>query len=559
MSDQLQRQWDAIVVGSGLGGLACAAYLCAAGKRTLVLESHYVAGGNSQAFRRHHQGRDYEFDVGVHYIGECGPEGMITRALRGLGLADRVRFRQLDPDGYSTLVFPGLTFRVPAGWDRYRARLIETFPEEAEPLGTVVDKMREIADTGRRLHNGQLSPESLFTEAPDFLRWGIRPVSEVCAELGLSMKSSAVLVGEQADYCVPPSRTPFVLQAGLTDHYMRGAFYPEGGGQALAARFVEAIRAYGGAVWTNSPVGRVRVDGDRVAGVTLAQTGEEIDAPVVVSNADLKRTVLDLVGSKHFSKETVGRVEAFRMSLPLFVVYLVLDRDLAAEGVPNTNYFAWGSYDIDAIYRKIEAGEVPEEGLVYIAIGSLRDPDNPHLAPRGCTNLQLMTVVPREYSFWNVDKEPTAGGQYHRDPSYRHRKDEVAEWLVDSAERILPGLRDHIDWKEAASPVTQERFTRSTGGTSYGIEYACDQLPPMRIGPTTEIQGLYLCGASTPSGHGISNVIRSGVAAAAAALERDLMREVLAGRVLGDPGALPEQRDDWDPWLECKKPPPKRR
>ena len=139
------RHWDAIVVGSGLGGLACAAYLCAAGKRTLVLEGHSIAGGNSQVFRRTVRGRAYEFDVGIHYIGECDREGLITRILGGLGLAERIVFRPLDPDGYSTLVFPGLRFRVPAHWGRYRARLCETFPDEAEPLGRVVDLLREVA------------------------------------------------------------------------------------------------------------------------------------------------------------------------------------------------------------------------------------------------------------------------------------------------------------------------------------------------------------------------------------------------------------------------------
>ncbi|HME72212.1 MAG TPA: FAD-dependent oxidoreductase, partial [Myxococcota bacterium] len=74
-----RERWDAIVIGSGIGGLTCAAYLCATGKRTLVLEAHYVAGGSSQAFRRNVRGGEYEFDVGLHYIGECGPDGLITQ------------------------------------------------------------------------------------------------------------------------------------------------------------------------------------------------------------------------------------------------------------------------------------------------------------------------------------------------------------------------------------------------------------------------------------------------------------------------------------------------
>ncbi len=70
MARNREQRWDAIVIGSGLGGLSCAAYLCLAGRRTLVLESHSVAGGNSQVFRRRIRGDEYEFDVGIHYIGE---------------------------------------------------------------------------------------------------------------------------------------------------------------------------------------------------------------------------------------------------------------------------------------------------------------------------------------------------------------------------------------------------------------------------------------------------------------------------------------------------------
>jgi phytoene dehydrogenase-like protein len=99
---------------------------------------------------------------------------------------------------------------------------------------------------------------------------------------------------------------------------------------------IEAIRAYGGEVRTRSPVTRIRVEEGRVAGVVLAKTGEEIDAQVVVSNADLKRTILDLVGASQFAPTTIERVRSFQMSTPLFCVYLGLDVDLAALGIPNT-------------------------------------------------------------------------------------------------------------------------------------------------------------------------------------------------------------------------------
>jgi all-trans-retinol 13,14-reductase len=305
-----RESWDAIVIGSGLGGLSCAAYLAAAGKRTLVLEGHYVAGGNSQAFRRHYQGRTYEFDVGLHYIGECGAEGLITRVLRSAGLDGRVRFRPLDEDGFSTLMYPDLTFRVPAGWDRYRERLQSAFPGEAGALGQVVDVLRQVAGAGNDLLNGQVTLEEIAAGSPLFLEWGLRPVTELFAAHALTLQAQAVLLGEQGDYAVPPSRTPTALHAGLTDHYMRGAFYPEGGGQMIAARLVEAIRAYGGEVRTRAPVDRIRVEHGRVTGITLGKTGQEIDAPIVISNADLKRTIHELVGDQYFAPETVAKVRS---------------------------------------------------------------------------------------------------------------------------------------------------------------------------------------------------------------------------------------------------------
>jgi phytoene dehydrogenase-like protein len=545
--------FDAIVIGSGLGGLVTAAYLCAAGKRTLVLESHYVAGGNSQVFRRKHGDHEYEFDVGIHYIGECGRDGVITSVLNGLGLAERVVFRPLDSDGYSTLHFPDLSFRIPFGWDRYRARLLETFPQEHEALTPVLDVMQEIAQISRGLGRGDVDFAQVASETPIFLQQGLRPITELFAEHKISEQAAAVLLGEQGCYAVRPSDTPVVMATGLTDHFLQGAYYPVGGGQVIAGRLIEAIRAHGGEVRTQSPVQEIRIEKGRVVGVVTGKKNRKpsfIEAPIVVSNADLKRTFFELVGESHWKPETLERIGELEMAVPLFCAYIGLDVDLAERGMPNSNHFIWGSYDIEGVYDQLDAGKFSEDAMAYITAASLKDPDSGHIAPRGHTNLQIMTLVPRDYSIWNVDKGPTEGGRYHRDPEYRRRKQALMDHLIDMSEAVIPDLRKHIVWQEAATPVSQERFTRSTGGTSYGIEMSCSQAGPMRVGPRTEIEGLFLCGASTPSGPGISGVMRGGVLAASEVLETDLLRPVMAGEVFGDRSLLPELREDWDAWRE---------
>ena len=205
------------------------------------------------------------------------------------------------------------------------------------------------------------------------------------------------------------------------------------------------------------------------------------------------------------------------------------------------------SFDLEDIYQTCHDGRLPEHFPLLITTASVKDPHTSRLAPPGCSSIEIMTWVPANYDVWRVHEGPAAGEKYHRHGDYRSNKDRLTELMIDGAEHALPGIREHIVWKEAATPVTQERYTLSTGGTSYGIEMAVDQSGPARPAPATEIPGLFLTGASTTSGHGIVGAMRGGVATAGSVLGRDLMREVEGGRVFGDPSTL-DSDPDWDPW-----------
>jgi phytoene dehydrogenase-like protein len=544
--------WDAIVIGSGLGGLTCAAYLTAAGKRTLVLEQNQVAGGCSQVFRR--KGNRYEFDVGMHYIGECHPGGRMTTALRGLGLDGRIEFRQLDPDGHSTLVFPGLTFRVPSDWDTYLARLIVAFPDQKRGLRRCVGILRRIGAELRTVAMPKPSIRALLRfawAAPTVATVGQLPLTWLFAACRLSPLARAVIVGESGDYGAPPSRASVVLHGGFLDHYLTGgAWYPRGGGQVVPAHLIDVIQTHGGKVRTKAHVTRILVEGGAAVGVQL-DGGETIHAPIVVSNADLKRTYLDLVGREHLAPTTVARVEKYRMALPLFSVYLGLDIDLAGQ-LPNSTYWCYPHSDVEGLYRDVYEGRLPDELPIFLTSATTKDPGNPHAAPPGHSTLEVMCLAPQGM-FW------PGGDGYRQNPEYAALKERLTEQLIDRATTVIPHLRQHIVWREASSPVTHERFTLSSLGSCYGIEMAADQIGPRRPGPRTEIRGLWLTGASTTWGAGIVGAVSSGVGTAGAILRRRLSVEVKAGAVIADPAKLTPIGPDWDPLAASKPSSPLRR
>lgn len=188
----------------------------------------------------------------------------------------------------------------------------------------------------------------------------------------------------------------------------------------------------------------------------------------MISDADLKRTVIGLVGVEHFHSRTVDRTRRFEMSPALGALYLGIRRDLKAEAHPRTNYLINPDYDCEPAYAAVARGEFPAQPFACITIASVKDPTNSRVAPQGVTNLQVLSIVPSDPGAWGVSEEDAESRAYRRSEGYRHHKLVYGRSLVAAAERVFPGLAQQIAYEEVATPLTQSRYTGSTGGTSYG-------------------------------------------------------------------------------------------
>ena len=516
----LPEQVDHAVVGAGLGGLVTAAYLARAGRRVAVFDSHYVAGGCATMFTRRGEGGRYHFDVGLHYIGDCADGGIIPAILRDFGLD--LKFRPMDPEGFDTLVFPDFRFKIPASVDLYRERLVAMFPREKRGIDTYVRLLREVDQLTRRLEKTAGRPTwallwHLLTSGRLAAKYKGRTIGEFLSAHTRDPKLRAVILGQSGDYGLPPSKVSALLHVGLANHYFRGAYYPVGGGQAIADALAAYIEAHGGSVHLRTPVEQILVRDGRATGVRVApRNGPAVEIPAalgVVSNADLKRTILELLDPAVVPGPLAERVRGLEMAAAIFMTFLGVRGDLRARGMSDTNYWSFDGYDFEEFYATAAVASPETIRGSYITSASLKDPDTPTHAPAGMSTVEIMALVPGDLRPWAVEPSEVDRWQYKKSAAYLERKQRIEDSLVARFDRLFPGVAADIVYRESATPVTHARFTRATGGTGYGIAATPGQFLQNRPGYRGPVAGLYLCGASTRAGHGVLGAMMSGQAA----------------------------------------------
>ena len=166
----IEGAFDAIVIGSGIGGLAAAALLARhAGKRVLVLERHYVAGGFTHVFHR----PGWEWDVGVHYVGQAGQGGGPRSQVRAM--FDEISEGRLQwnamPDVYDRIQIADRCYDFVTGAERFRERMQEYFPGERRAIARYVEQVRAAAGANALYFAEKDLPAALASVAGPLLRW----------------------------------------------------------------------------------------------------------------------------------------------------------------------------------------------------------------------------------------------------------------------------------------------------------------------------------------------------------------------------------------------------
>lgn len=488
--------YDAIVIGSGIGGLTTAACLARQGRKVAVLEQHYTAGGFTHAYARN----GYEWDVGVHYIGDMGSPNTLARRLFDYITDGELQWAPMDAN-YDRFYIGDEQYDLMAGRKAFREGLVARFPKEAAAIDRYLELLDEVS-SGMRLFTLtkalphiplRLLDRLLGAAVPRAVRWLLpasfnRTTWEVLSELTKDEKLIAVLTGQWGDCGVPPRRSSFIIHALIAKHYLYGGYYPVGGASRIAETIIPVIQSAGGDVFTYADVTGIVVKDGRATGVTLAD-GHTLEAPLIISNAGVINTFEKLLPAEAAAACDYPRhrpqVKPSMAHLNLFIGLKGTPEEL---GLPRTNYWIYPSEHYDREADAFMQNPGTDFPLIYISFPAAKDPSFQSRYP-GRSTIEI--VAPATWEQFERWRHTTWG---KRGDDYEQLKAELTDTLLEKLFARLPQLRGHIDYCELSTPLSTDWFCRYSRGEIYGLEHDPERFRQDWLKPATAIRGLYLTG-----------------------------------------------------------------
>ncbi len=504
---RLEGRYDALVVGSGIGGLTTASLLAELGWRVAVLEQHYTAGGATHSYER----AGYDWDVGVHYIGDMGTRTTVRRAMDFLSQG-QLDWAPMDPH-YDRFFIGDRTYDAVAGREPFRDNLVAHFPRETAAVDRYLALLGEVSRGMRTFALDRTLPPWAAAVAGPWLRRRMPPGFErttwdVLSELTDDPELIAVLTGQWGDLGLPPKRSSFVIQALIAKHYLHGGYYPVGGASRIAETILPRIRAAGGEVYTYARVAEILVRDGRARGVRMAD-GHEIECERVVSDAGVLNTFARLLPAE--TRHALGYeplLAAVKPSIGHLGVYIGLQATAAELGLPKTNYWIYpGGHDYDGALERFERDPTGEFPVVYLSFPSAKDPDFERRHPGRAT---VEIVAPAPYEIF----APWAGSTWgKRGEDYEALKQRHGERLLEHLYAKLPQLRGRVDYWEVSTPLSMQWFCGWERGELYGLDHDPVRMRQRWLRPRTRLPGLWLTGQDVMS-CGVTGAMMGGVAAA---------------------------------------------
>ena len=475
-------EYDAIIIGAGLGGLATAILLGEAGLKVLLVEQHYVVGGYCSSFSR----KGFKFDAASHFYPLLGNRETITgKLLERMGV--ETEWVKMDPVDH--FHFPdGTRYAVPADFDRYVQDLKQMFPAEAAHLDAFFAEVRSMYLIGLLGYfRGKMTDRLRMSEGVS-LRTAIDRHFE-------DRKLKLLLTADCPHWGAPPRRISYVFDSMLRLSYFLGNYYPRGGSQQFADDMAAAVNRTGGDVVLRASAQKIRVEQGRVTGVELelgpvnSRRRVFVRSERVISNADLLQTYSRLLGEEHVEPGSLDRLGRLGRSYPCYLMHLGL-ADTSAEELYDAQGYHWAGWDAEAL------GTTDLRFKIFVPTQF-----DSSVAPAGSQIIIIQKVIEMDYK--GTD-------------DWESHKARIDEFVWKHLEKVIPGISERVVVRLSASAKTSHRYTLNTDGAMLGWDMSPDQLGDERPGLRGPVEGLFFTGHWTRPGGGVTPVLISAMKAAEA-------------------------------------------
>jgi len=515
------ERYDAIIVGSGIGGLSVASALAKEGQKILLLERHYEIGGYTHAFKR----KGFHWDVGLHYVGQVHMKGTtLNKAFRYL-TDEKLEWAPLD-DAYDRAVFGNKRFDFIVGKERLVKSLKERFPSEKDSasIDAYFKLLHEVENIGIGYYAEKALPPFLSKLIGPLLRRKLLSFSdkttlEVLQSITDNKELIGLLTAQWGDYGLIPSQSSFYMHALVANHYMDGAGYPIGGAGQIAQTMMPVIEKAGGTVLFYAEVKQIIVEGNTATGVEMMD-GRKFYAKRIISDAGVSKTFATLIPAevrdRHGLKDLLKNLEPSAAHMGL---YIGLKQGAEQLKEPACNYWVFpNNYDhedLRAKYKKF-GDEIP---VAYISFPAAKDPQWRAEHPDR-SMVEIIILLPFE---WFQKWEHLPRRKDTQD--YLEMKEAVAKQLFEILYRVEPQLEGQIEHYEISTPLSTRKYVGHEHGEIYGVSHTPKRFRQEFLKPYTPVKNLFLTGQDVMVAS-IAGGMMGGLLCASAILKKDMVSKI---------------------------------
>lgn len=480
----MKKEYDILVIGSGLGGLVSALILAKEGLKVCILEKNNQYGGNLQTFSRD----KLIFDTGVHYLGGLSKGQNLNRFFSYLEIMDELELQKMDEDGYDRISFGEDNIEYPhaQGYENFVEQLIKYFPDEKENLENYCEEIQYVCSQFPRYNvvgKDHYNEEILHLNTKRF----IESVTQ-------NKTLQSVLLGSNFLYAGDSENIPFYVHALTVNSYIQSAYKCVKGGSQISKLLIRKLRQYGAEVHKHSEVSEFIFNENNSLASVKTVSGKKYFAKQFISNIEIRSTI-KLIGEERLKKSFLNRVLSWQPVSSCFSVYLVLK----PHSFPNFNYNIYHYSSEEQVWNAFRyKKETWPETYMLSSTQSTQYPD----FSESLTAISYMDFD--EVKQWE-NTFNTVANEHERGELYEQFKLEKTEKMIEALEKRVPNLRHAIKRIYTSSPLSYRDYIGGFEGNMYGYMKNSDNPLKTMVSPRTKIDNLFLTGQSVNM-HGILGV-----------------------------------------------------